>query len=357
MKKILFLAALIYSQIILGQSVTDGLVGYWPMDGNVTDYSGNSNNGTIFGDVNPTTDRNENQSGALYFDGDGDYIDLGYVLEDQINEFSISVWIKTSQKKSRIISRRPGDVHFEFHVNSSGRLSYYDGGSAYLDHLSISDNEWHHVVLTVNHGIANLYIDNNKSSDLASNISILNTSTKTLCGAINSLASDHFFSGSMDELIIYNIALSDDQIFTLYNEYSPPQSSIQQIWTKANDSDNIYYNLGNVGIGTATTGSHKLAVEGSIGAREIKVETTIWPDFVFENDYELRNLDEVENYISENNRLPEIPSEAEVTENGINLGEMDAKLLQKIEELTLYLIEQNKEIKELKEKMEKLENE
>ncbi|MBV6647769.1 MAG: hypothetical protein KI790_20085 [Cyclobacteriaceae bacterium] len=113
---------------------------------------------------------------------------------------------------------------------------------------------------------------------------------------------------------------------------------------------------GNIGIGTTSTGSHKLAVDGSIGAREIKVEATGWSDFVFENGYDLRTLEEVEQHINAKGHLPEIPSEAEVTENGINLGEMDAKLLQKIEELTLYLIEQNKEIKELKEKVKSLEN-
>ncbi len=122
-------------------------------------------------------------------------------------------------------------------------------------------------------------------------------------------------------------------------------------------------NSGNVGIGTTSIGSHKLAVEGSIGAREIKVEASGWSDFVFENDYDLRTLEEVEEHINENGHLPEIPSEAEVTENGINLGEMDAKLLQKIEELTLYMIDMNKrmnqletENQELKEKVNSLEN-
>lgn len=100
-----------------------------------------------------------------------------------------------------------------------------------------------------------------------------------------------------------------------------------------------------VGINTEDTGNHELAVEGSIGAREIKVEASGWSDFVFEKDYELRTLEDVEDHINEKGHLPEIPSEAEVTKNGINLGEMDAKLLQKIEELTLYLIEQNKELK------------
>lgn len=119
----------------------------------------------------------------------------------------------------------------------------------------------------------------------------------------------------------------------------------------------VLLSSGSVGIGTEETGSHKLAVEGTIGAREIKVEATSWSDFVFENDYNLRTLKEVENYITENKHLPEIPSEAEVTENGINLGEMNAKLLQKIEEVTLYLIEQNKKIEELQKEVSALKNE
>lgn len=114
---------------------------------------------------------------------------------------------------------------------------------------------------------------------------------------------------------------------------------------------------GNIGIGSSSTGSHKLAVEGTIGAREIKVEASGWSDFVFEKDYTLRTLEEVEEHIAEKGHLPEIPSEAEVIENGINLGEMDAKLLQKIEELTLYLIEQNKEIIEMKKEISTLKKE
>lgn len=109
----------------------------------------------------------------------------------------------------------------------------------------------------------------------------------------------------------------------------------------------IVSNSGNVGIGTTNTGTYKLAVDGTIGAREIKVEATGWSDFVFEDDYKLKDLEEVESFIKDNKHLPDVPSEKEVLENGIQLGEMDAKLLQKIEELTLYMIEQNKTIKEL----------
>ena len=129
--------------------------------------------------------------------------------------------------------------------------------------------------------------------------------------------------------------------------------------TAGSASGTEYMNLSNsgqVGIGTASTGTHKLAVDGSIGAREIKVEASGWSDFVFEKGYTLRTLEDVEEHIKERGHLPEIPTEAEVIENGINLGEMDAKLLQKIEELTLYLIEQNKKIEALEQQVQELKN-
>ncbi|MEL4309122.1 hypothetical protein [Joostella sp. CR20] len=117
---------------------------------------------------------------------------------------------------------------------------------------------------------------------------------------------------------------------------------------------------GKVGIGTLDTGSHKLAVEGSIGAREVKVESNGWSDFVFKKDYNLPSLEEVEKHIQENGHLKDIPSAKEVEQNGIYIGEMNAKLLQKIEELTLYVIElkkqnelQQKEINKLKKLNEK----
>lgn len=95
--------------------------------------------------------------------------------------------------------------------------------------------------------------------------------------------------------------------------------------------------------------------DGLLKAKEIKVQTNVWSDFVFEKGYELPSLEALEAYIIQNKHLPEIPSEAEVTKNGIHLGEMNAKLLQKIEELTLYLIEEHKQNKILQQKVEQLE--
>jgi hypothetical protein len=111
---------------------------------------------------------------------------------------------------------------------------------------------------------------------------------------------------------------------------------------------NVNTTNGNVGIGTlTTTTAYKLSVNGSIRAKELVVETG-WADFVFAKNYRLRPLSEVESFIKTNNHLPDVPSAADVEANGVKLGEMQTTLLQKIEELTLYSIQQNKEIEALK---------
>lgn len=112
---------------------------------------------------------------------------------------------------------------------------------------------------------------------------------------------------------------------------------------------------GNVGIGVADPGNYKLAVNGTVHAKEVKVDLNGWSDFVFTDDYKLKKLEYVESFINENKHLPDIPSEKEVLDNGIQLGEMDAKLLQKIEELTLYIIEMNKKMETLNQKVKTLE--
>jgi hypothetical protein len=105
---------------------------------------------------------------------------------------------------------------------------------------------------------------------------------------------------------------------------------------------------GNVGVGTKNPDA-KLTVNGDIHASEVRVNTSIpVPDYVFTNDYKLKTLQEVENYIKENSHLPEIPSAKEIEKNGLFLAEMNMNLLKKVEEVTLYLIQQNKEIEELR---------
>jgi hypothetical protein len=113
----------------------------------------------------------------------------------------------------------------------------------------------------------------------------------------------------------------------------------------------IKYN-GNVGIGTPNP-PEKLSVKGKIQAEEIRVTTAVtdWPDYVFEEGYKLPNLAELESFVKSKKHLPEVPSAQDVQVKGIELGEMNKVLLKKIEELTMYVIQQQKEIKDLQTKI------
>ncbi|NLT03777.1 MAG: hypothetical protein GXY09_07945 [Bacteroidales bacterium] len=120
-------------------------------------------------------------------------------------------------------------------------------------------------------------------------------------------------------------------------------------------SGNSYFNGGNIGIGTNNP-QYLLDVNGIIRAMEIKVEPIgQFADFVFAEDYSLPTLKDVDDFIQTNGHLPNVPSASEVKEKGLNLVEMQIRLLQKIEELTLYTIEQQRLIESQQRRLEELE--
>jgi hypothetical protein len=112
---------------------------------------------------------------------------------------------------------------------------------------------------------------------------------------------------------------------------------------------------GNVGIGTTNPAS-KLTVAGEIAAREVKVTVNAGADFVFNEDYQLRSLSELGSFIKANNHLPDIASANEMEREGVNLSEMNIKLLQKIEELTLYIIQLESKVQTIDTKVSSLIN-
>jgi hypothetical protein len=128
-------------------------------------------------------------------------------------------------------------------------------------------------------------------------------------------------------------------------------------WTTTSGSNINYNGAGVVSIGTTRTpAGYKLAIGGKAIAEEVVVMLQgNWPDYVFEEDYKLPSLLELEKFVRENKHLPGVPTAEEVKTSGIAVGEMNALLLSKVEELTLLLIEQQKQLEEQQQKLEKLE--
>ena len=114
-----------------------------------------------------------------------------------------------------------------------------------------------------------------------------------------------------------------------------------------------FLNEGNFGIGTSSP-THKLDVRGTIRANEILVNIPSGADFVFDNNYHLMPLDQLSEYVQQNKHLPEVKSAEEMEQDGVTMGEMQIKLLQKVEELTLYILQQQEEINSLKQQIVEL---
>ncbi len=178
------------------------------------------------------------------------------------------------------------------------------------------------------------------------------------------------FVGRIDNVMIWNRALTTEEQDILINENlgfpdfnvapdpdtdsdsdtetdldQDPDSGLESsVWST--NGDTAYYTGGNVAVGVATVpDGYEMAIEGKLITEEVKVQPSgDWPDYVLAKGYDLPTLEEVENFIKKKGHLIHIPPAAEVEANGIQLGEMNKLLLEKIEELTLYILEQEKRI-------------
>lgn len=151
------------------------------------------------------------------------------------------------------------------------------------------------------------------------------------------------------EFLEENISGTDNRLYRIraWKSNSSSYPNIVEFNSLASNASTLFSTpvfIGNYNTNANTT-DYKLHVANGIRTERVKVDLqTAWADYVFEADYKLKSLSEVEVYIKQNGHLPDVPSAEEVAANGIELGEMNKILLQKIEELTLYIIELEKKI-------------
>lgn len=303
---------------------------------------------------------------------------------------------------------------------TTGLATYYLGnGTTRItgsSTISVLDNTWHHIVYTFDRdGLGIIYIDGqNRTTNGGYSISSFSSNNLAQSTLPVYFAYKSYFKGSMDEIMIFNRVLTPAEVQMLYSSHSltvtsgsgsgtyaenevisisaniAPVGYIFDKWTGdtsyvadplaeettitipvgninlsltatykliwAHTGSTIYY-TGKVAIGREDVPSgYNLAVDGKIITKEIKVTVDNWSDFVFNTNYPLMPINQLENFIIQNNHLPLIPNESEIKKDGVNVGEMNAKLLQKIEELTLYVIEQDKKIEALDNKIKELES-
>jgi len=235
--------------------------------------------------------------------------------------------------------------------NNNEVISFNDGASDQTKwhiNLAVGTNKGLNIAQNVNGGDARLFIADGGNVGIGTSNPQAELHIKGNAGIINLEGTNHIFmqfykygfgNGNETRSGWVGYGSSGDDWFTVYNKIGG---------IRIMSKDYIYMD-GNVGIGIANP-SEKLMVNGKIFAQEIEVIDNVVPDYVFEPEYKLMNLTDLETFINKNKHLPEIPSAENVKENHLNLGKMNNLLLKKVEELTLYIIELQKQVNELKEK-------
>jgi hypothetical protein len=230
--------------------------------------------------------------------------------------------------------------------NSNGAVNYfYDGVTGSTTTFSVRADGQGYFATNVGVGttapLANLHVIGTTLIG-GSNLDLTKFNANFLANTGAALIGWNRTSGNGETDFIANQGAGSNGGFAFYN-HDNSNNETQLMWISGNGNVQI-------GIPPMQPNSYKLNVTGGVRANSITVNAT-GADFVFEPTYKLFSLPEIEKYIQQNHHLPEIPSAKEMQNDGLNVGDNQIKLLQKVEELTLYLIEKDKEIKTQREEI------
>jgi hypothetical protein len=212
---------------------TNGLVGWWPFNGNANDESGNGNNGTING-ATLTEDRLGNTNKAYSFDGVNDQMEI--LNQNNSTNLTISIWLSINSYGSAIQSLDFSTIIMKSNhwasvngysmllnrdinnVNSRGIYLYIAGSAPYIFPFNWQINQWYHLVLTINNGNAELYINNNLINSY-SNVAAIpqNNGNLVLANGNTQVPASYLFPGKLDDIGIWNLALTQQEISDLFN--------------------------------------------------------------------------------------------------------------------------------------------
>jgi hypothetical protein len=352
-------------------SFLDGLVSAYALESSaaVTDELGANN-----GSVNGATLVEGNIGNALNFEGSQATMAVipsspSLDLDGTETTFMVDIYpIANGQSRVSVIVQKGwgdvGDNVYSVSYNSANKIrfrNYIDGVRRDFTSTTTAPlNTWSRILCVWKSGEPRI-IRINTATDVEgttfTGTHSVNPGKDVTIGSYDVLSpsATRSFVGRIDNVMIWNLALTTEEQNILINENlgfsdfnvtTDPESdtgSGSNVWST--NGNTAHYTAGNVAVGVTTVPTgYKMAIDGKLIAEEIKVQSSSqWPDYVFDKTYGLPTLDEVQRHIKEKGHLINIPSAEEVEANGIELGEMDKLLLEKIEELTLYVIELKKE--------------
>ena len=231
-------------------------------------------------------------------------------------------------------------------TNRRGSLGWMDNNGVKTEFLTWTDGAFLGIGTTTPSSL--LHIEGNSGNGIYATVSNTYSSGDNKAG----INFKNNYSGNTYNSYIYSDWYGQGMVFQTPRDLNNSQGGFEFWNTSGSASMVIRTSSGNVGIGT-TNPTQLLSVAGNIQSKKLIVTQTGWSDYVFYKSYKLRPLLDVAAFIKINKHLPDIPTTKEVQEDGIDVGKTEALLLKKIEELTLYLIDQQKQINDLKKELER----